>query len=98
MTDQSEKIAELEQRIVDLNEQEAELCMLYGIARQESFSLSARVKDLEAQFGAERRGDRVVHGPELGQVKPAALLGIPPGEQEVGHAPALAGVAGGVSE
>ena len=52
MTDQSEKIAELEQRIVDLNEQEAELCMLYGIVRQGSFSLSARIKDLEAQIEA----------------------------------------------
>jgi chromosome segregation ATPase len=59
MTDQSEKITELEQRITELTEQESELHTLCGAMRQENWALAAKVKDIEEQM--ERRVTNLSH-------------------------------------
>ena len=56
MTDQSEKITALEQRITEITEQESELHKLCGVMREENWALTAKVKDLEAQIEAVGAG------------------------------------------
>lgn len=39
-------------------------------------------------------GDLLIHIPEMGQIEPAAVIGIRPCQQEIRYAPALTGIVG----